>query len=673
MLVNLIESVYRLLWGDLFTIPLGGGIGISLMAVLLLTAGVFFTLRTRLLPVRLFRDMIAAVCEKNQSMDSLSSFQTLIVSTATRVGMGNLVGVVAAVSAGGAGAVFWMWVTALLGASTSFVESTLAQKYRQPDPLYGGQRGGPAYYIHVLAERKRGKKLRHSIIAVLFAISGLICWCGISQVISNSVSSAFANAFSIPPIVTTVVLVVLSAVIVLRKDATVKSLDVIVPIMAVCYFVMTVIIIVVNFRQLPAVLGRIFSEAFGLRQVAAGGFGAVLMNGVKRGLFSNEAGSGSAPCAAAAASCDDPVKMGFVQALGVLIDTVVICSCTAFMMLLAPANVTTGLTGMDLLQAAAQYHLGSFGVVFIAVTLALFSFSTFIGILYYARCNVAYLFGDSWFWQTAYKVLALVMLVVSIMTSTLTTRIKLQEQLRMESETEKMRANLLRAVSHDLRTPLTSIYGACSTVIENYDSLAKEQKLKLLGEVCSDAQWLNRMVENLLSVTRFDTGTVSVQKTPTVLEELIDTVLVRFQKHYPDVNVTVDLPDSFVVIPMDSMLISQVLMNLLENAVLHAEGMTRLTLRVFTLGDHAIFEVSDDGCGIPKERLKGLFTRMLPADDTASPGKHGMGIGLAVCAAIVKAHGGEIKAESRPGEGTTIRFWLETESTDESTDLEENI
>ena len=255
-----------------------------------------------------------------------------------------------------------------------------------------------------------------------------------------------------------------------------------------------------------------------------------------------------------------------------------------------------------------------------------------------------------------------VMLVVSIMTSTLTTRIKKQEQLRMESETEKMRANLLRAVSHDLRTPLTSIYGACSTVIDNYDSLGREQKVKLLSEACADAQWLNRMVENLLSVTRFDTGTVSVQKTPTVLEELIDTVLVRFQKHYPDVNVTVDLPDSFVVIPMDSMLISQVLMNLLENAVLHAEGMTKLTLRVFTLGNHAIFEVSDDGCGIPKERLKGLFTRMLPADDTASPGKHGMGIGLAVCAAIVKAHGGEIKAESRPGEGTTIRFWLETES-----------
>ena len=257
-----------------------------------------------------------------------------------------------------------------------------------------------------------------------------------------------------------------------------------------------------------------------------------------------------------------------------------------------------------------------------------------------------------------------VMLVVSLMTSTLTTRIKKQEQLRMESETEKMRANLLRAVSHDLRTPLTSIYGACSTVIENYDSLEKEQKLKLLGEACSDAQWLNRMVENLLSVTRFDGGQVAVQKTPTVLEELIDSVLVRFRKRYPEIKVTLDLPDSFIVIPMDSMLISQVLINLLENAALHAEGMTRLTLRVFTLDRRAVFEVSDNGCGIPKDRLRTLFTGMLPSDTGADSGKHGMGIGLSVCAAIVKAHGGGIKAESRPGEGTTIRFWLETESID---------
>ena len=412
MIVDLIEALYRLLWGDLFTLPVAGGIGISFMVVLLFAAGIGFTLRTRLLPVRLFRDMIGAVCEKKQAAGGLSSFQTLVISTATRVGMGNLVGVVAAVSAGGAGAVFWMWVTALLGASTSFVESTLAQKYRVPDPLYGGWRGGPAYYLHVLAERKRGKKLKQSVVAALFAVSGLICWCGISQVISNSVSSAFQNAFHVPPLATTLVLTAIAAVIVLRKNATVKSLDVMVPIMAVCYFVLTVGVVLFNLPKLPAVFGRIFAEAFGLRQAAAGGFGAVLLNGVKRGLFSNEAGSGSAPCAAAAAECDDPVKMGFVQALGVLIDTVVICSCTAFLMLLVPQDITSGLTGMDLLQAAMQYHLGSFGIVFIAVILALFSFSTFLGVLYYARGNVAYLCGDNWWSQTAYKLLALAMLLV---------------------------------------------------------------------------------------------------------------------------------------------------------------------------------------------------------------------------------------------------------------------
>ena len=257
----------------------------------------------------------------------------------------------------------------------------------------------------------------------------------------------------------------------------------------------------------------------------------------------------------------------------------------------------------------------------------------------------------------------LVMLVVSIMTSTLTTRIKKQEQLRMESEKEKMRANLLRAVSHDLRTPLTSIYGACSTVIENYDSLDKEKTIKLLGEACSDAQWLTRMVENLLSVTRIDSEKVTVQKTPTVLDELLDTVLVKFRKRYPEIPVELETPDAFIVIPMDSMLIQQVLMNLLENAALHAEGMTKLTLKVFTVGNRAVFEVTDNGCGIPRERLKTLFsgTGSTDPDVPADSRKHGMGIGLSVCAAIIKAHGGEIKAESRVGEGTTIRFWLETE------------
>ena len=362
--------------------------------------------------LRLFPDMVRALTEQKSGENGLSPFQTLIVSTATRVGMGNLVGVVAAISAGGAGAVFWMWIMAVLGSATAFIEATLAQLYKEKDPLYGGYRGGPAYYIHRFFERKEGRKKRYVLPAVLFAISGLICWCGISQVISNSVSESFNNAFNIPPLYTTIALVILAAVIVLRKNATVKVLDVLVPVMAVLYFVITLIIIGMNITALPGVFQRIFEEAFGIRQFAGGSFGAILMNGVKRGLFSNEAGSGSAPCAAAAAEGKTPVTMGLVQSLGVFIDTIVICSCTAFIMLLVPQEVTDGLSGMALLQTAMEFHLGRFGVIFIAVTLAMFSFSTFLGILFYARSNVAYLFGDKWCWQTAYKVLALVMLFI---------------------------------------------------------------------------------------------------------------------------------------------------------------------------------------------------------------------------------------------------------------------
>lgn len=413
-IVQLIEATYNFLWGDLFQIPLpvGGSIGISLLIIFLVPAAVYFTIRTRFMQVRLFPDMVRALTEQKSGENGLSPFQTLIVSTATRVGMGNLVGVVAAISAGGAGAVFWMWIMVVLGSATAFIEATLAQLYKEKDPLYGGYRGGPAYYIHRFFERKEGRKKRYVLPAVLFAISGLICWCGISQVISNSVSESFNNAFNIPPLYTTIALVILAAVIVLRKNATVKVLDVLVPVMAVLYFVITLIIIGMNITALPGVFQRIFEEAFGIRQFAGGSFGAILMNGVKRGLFSNEAGSGSAPCAAAAAEGKTPVTMGLVQSLGVFIDTIVICSCTAFIMLLVPQEVTDGLSGMALLQTAMEFHLGRFGVIFIAVTLAMFSFSTFLGILFYARSNVAYLFGDKWCWQMAYKVLALVMLFI---------------------------------------------------------------------------------------------------------------------------------------------------------------------------------------------------------------------------------------------------------------------
>ena len=408
---NIIVSIYNFLWGDLITLNFKGtSIGIPLLVILLIPTGIFFTIRTKFMPIRKLPTMIRALGEKNDDKKSLSTFQTLIVSTATRVGMGNLVGVVAAISVGGAGAVFWMWVSAFLGASTAYAEGTLAQLHKKKDPLYGGYHGGPAYYIHDYVEKKRKKKIKKSFIAILFAMFGLICWCGISQVISNSVTSAFKNAFSIPPIYTTVILVIISSLIVLRKDATVKVLDVIVPIMAVIYFVVTIFIIIKNISLMPGVFERIFEEAFGIKQVAGGGFGAVLMNGIKRGLFSNEAGSGSAPCAAAAADGKRPETVGMVQSLGVLIDTIVICTCTAMIMLLAPESVTKGKQGMDLLQSAMNYHLGSFGTIFVAVILFLFSFSTFI--LFYARSNVAYLCGNNWWSQTLYKIIALIMLFI---------------------------------------------------------------------------------------------------------------------------------------------------------------------------------------------------------------------------------------------------------------------
>ena len=413
-MMTVFKAVYNLLWGDLVQIPLPGGstLGLSLLVIILVPAGVYFTVRTRFLPFRLFPEMVRVTMTNNKKTEhGLSGVQALIVSTACRVGMGNLVGVVAAISAGGAGAVFWMWIMALLGSSTAFIEATLAQLYKQKDPLYGGYRGGPAYSLPALFVPK-GSRRKHSIVASLFALSGLICWCGISQVTSNSISASFENAFRIPPLYSTIALVIVAAIIVLRKNATVRVLDIMVPVMAACYFFITLFIIVKNAPLLPGVFSRIFAEAFGLRQVVGGGIGAVIMNGTKRGLFSNEAGSGSAPCAAAASHIDHPAKAGLLQALGVFIDTLVICSCSAMIMLLTPTELTNGLEGMDLLQAAMRYHLGEFGVIFIAVILWLFSLSTFLGILFYARSNVAYLFGDRWGAQLAYKILALVMLFI---------------------------------------------------------------------------------------------------------------------------------------------------------------------------------------------------------------------------------------------------------------------
>ena len=259
---------------------------------------------------------------------------------------------------------------------------------------------------------------------------------------------------------------------------------------------------------------------------------------------------------------------------------------------------------------------------------------------------------------------AVVMLLVSVMTSTLTTQISIQQAEKAAAEREKMRASLLRAISHDLRTPLTSIYGSCSLMLDN--PLPSDKQQELLGDMRRDAEWLIRMVENLLSVTRIDDRKLQVQKTPTVLEELIDSVLVKFYKHYPDQRVNVTIPEEFVSIPMDAILIEQVLINLLENAVVHATGMTELRLDVTLEAGKALFCVSDNGCGIPKHQLSELFTGHMNREEAISDGKRtGMGIGLFVCAAIIRAHGSQIHAANLPGGGAAITFALDREESDE--------
>jgi len=256
---------------------------------------------------------------------------------------------------------------------------------------------------------------------------------------------------------------------------------------------------------------------------------------------------------------------------------------------------------------------------------------------------------------------AVVMLIVSTITGAMTTRLKQQEKLKAEAEAERMRGNLLRAVSHDLRTPLTSICGACAAISDNYDQIPKERQLKLLADVQSDARWLTRMVENLLSVTRVGKERVRLSKNSTVLEELIDAVLVKFRKHYPNQQVQTQIPSEFLSIPMDPVLIEQVLMNLLENAVFHAKGMKNLWLRVERQNEIAVFYVEDDGCGISKERMTKLFSGFADREDFVETGRSNMGIGLSVCRTIIEAHGSDIRVENRPGGGARFSFQLKME------------
>lgn len=367
----------------------------------LIACGLWFTWKCRFVQFRMIPEMLRLLLDtpnKGKHGKKISSFQAFAVSVATRVGTGNLAGVATAISIGGPGAVFWMWVIALMGSATAFVESTLAQLYKHPHD--GHFIGGPAYYIDKGLREVHFSlfSFHHSLrlgrwMSVLFAILITITFgLAYNSVQSNTISGALHQAFGITPLASGIALTLLSLLIVfggIHRIARVSS--VIVPIMAIGYFILAVVIVIMNISLLPDVLRIIVSNAFGVGPMVGGGLGAAIMNGIKRGLFSNEAGEGSAPNVAATAHVSHPVKQGLIQALGVFTDTLLVCSCTAFIILISGLYTDTSLQGINLTQSALQREVGSVGPVFIAIAIFLFAFSSIIGNYYYGEANVRYL------------------------------------------------------------------------------------------------------------------------------------------------------------------------------------------------------------------------------------------------------------------------------------------
>lgn len=353
----------------------------------LLCCGLWFTWRTRFVQFRMLGEMVRLLVDASvpdeRHRKHVSSFQAFAVSVATRVGTGNLAGVATAIAIGGPGAVFWMWVIALIGAATAFVESTLGQLFKQRhDESFIG---GPAYYI------RRGLHSRwmSALFAVLLAITFGLSY---NSIQSNTICSAMYEAFGWQPLWVGCALVVLALFIVfggIQRIARVSA--VLVPLMAVGYFVLAVVVIALNIEHIPHVLKVIVLDAFGIQQVAGGGLGATMMMGIKRGLFSNEAGEGSAPNVAATAAVSHPVKQGLIQALGVFTDTLLVCSCTAFIILLSGLYTTPELNGIALTQAALKQEVGTWGTFFVALAILLFAFSSIIGNYYYGEANVRFL------------------------------------------------------------------------------------------------------------------------------------------------------------------------------------------------------------------------------------------------------------------------------------------
>ena len=394
---NIVLSLNNFLWS-------------YVLIVLLLTLGIYFTFKSKFVQFRYFKEMIRLLGSPSASdkeKGQVSSFQAFCISTASRVGTGNIAGIAIAITLGGPGSVFWMWLVALIGGASSFVESTLAQIYKVKDEE--GFRGGPAYYID--------KGLNNKFLSIAFSILITISFGFVFNAIqSNTVTEAFRAAFGVDKILIGVILAVLTTLVIFGGVHRVAKIsEVIVPIFAVGYILVSLFVIAINIDKLPDIFKLIIENAFGLKAIVGGGIGTTIIMGVKRGLFSNEAGMGSAPNAAAAATTSHPVKQGLVQALGVFTDTLVICSCTAFIILCSD-YASANLSGIQLTQFALSSQIGVIGNYFIAICTFLFAFSSIVGNYYYGQSNIEFISTNKTI-LTAYRVLVVAMVIFGSLTA----------------------------------------------------------------------------------------------------------------------------------------------------------------------------------------------------------------------------------------------------------------
>ena len=385
------------------------------LIALLIAVGLYFTFRTNFVQFKNIKEMFKLLGEGSSSSEkgSISSFQAFCIGTASRVGTGNLAGVATAVAVGGPGAVFWMWLISLIGSASAFIESTLAQIYKEKDG--DSFKGGPAYYME--------KGLKKRWLGVLFSILIIISFgFAFNSVQSNTIASAFNSAFNIDVTITGVILTIFTLVIFTLViifggvHRIAKITGFIVPVMAVAYLLVAAFIVCKNITELPSVLKMIFANAFGFEQVLGGTLGAAILQGIKRGLFSNEAGMGSAPNAAAVATVSHPVKQGFIQTLGVFTDTLIICTSTALIILVSGVPLDGSIKGIELTQLAVTNQIGSWGGTFIAICILLFAFSSIIGNYYYGETNIQFI-SEKKIYLYGYRILVGVMVMLGSVVS----------------------------------------------------------------------------------------------------------------------------------------------------------------------------------------------------------------------------------------------------------------